>query len=165
MPEAPLAANERTGECEFETHAAWMTSGWATLLVMVTLGVGGGLSVGVHAALPRALALAADVFLVVGAGSILVAGFQALRPTLRVVRVYQDRVVGLSGPALGITFQEVEGWRVTVERYGIGPWNSERVLWLKLHADELRIGREWTQHKELQDRILQRLTGVTEVGH
>lgn len=141
-----------------------MTSGRATLLVVVTLGLGGGLSMGVHSVLPGALALAVDLFLVVGAGSILILGFQALRPTLRVVRVYQDRVVGLSGPAPAITFHDVEGWRFTVERYGIGPWNSERVLWLKLHADELRIGREWRQYNELQDRILQHLTGVTEVA-
>ncbi len=164
MSEAPLAADARFGACEFETRAAWMTSGWATLLVTMTLGVGSGLCLGAHAALPTALAFAVDFVIVVGAGSILVVGFQAVRPTLGMVRVYQDRVVGLSGPALGITFHEVEGWRITTERYGFGPWNSERVLWLKLHADELRIGREWTRYTELQERILQHLVGVTEVG-
>jgi hypothetical protein len=57
-------------------------------------------------------------------------------------------------------FADVTGYRQTLERYGIGPWNQERILWLELGEAQFMFGREWNNSQYLQREIAKRLPGA-----
>jgi hypothetical protein len=150
-------AERQHDDLVFEARASLSTSPMATGMVLTVTLVTVVLLVAVQALLtgPLRLALAGAIILGVGA-FVLIAG-RALISRLPRARVHEDRVTGLLAAPSVVWFHDVTAYRREVHRYGIGTWNTEDVLWLQLADDDIRLGREWTNHRELQARILQRI--------
>lgn len=141
----------------FEARASLSSSSMATGVVIVVIVATTLLAATIHSFLRGPLQLALDVVVVFGAGAFVVIGGRSLVARLPRARVYEDRVTGLVGAPAVVWFRDVTGYREEVQRYGVGTWNTEHVLWLHLCGDDIRIGREWTNHRELQARILRRI--------
>ena len=142
---------------EFETRASLSTSQMATGMVLVVAVASATFVAAIHAFLGGPLQFALDTAVLVAAGAFVVIGGRRLVARLPHARVYEDRVAGLLGAPQVVWFRDVIGHRKEVQRYGFGPWNTEEVLWLQLAGDDVRLGREWTNHRELQARILRQL--------
>jgi len=157
-----MTDRQRT-DLEFETRASLSSSDMATGVVLATIVVALAGIVAIHILLSGPGRVALDTSVLVAGGAFLVIEGRSLVRRLPRAQVYADRVTGLVGASPVVWFRDVTGYRSEVERYGFGPWNTEHVLWLHLSGGDVRIGWEWSNHRELQAQILQRI-GLTKAA-
>ena len=151
---------------EFETRESLYASQAATGLVFVVIVAAAAIVAAIHTLVSGPGQLVLDTTVVLAAGASMVIGVRWLVVRQPRARVYEDRVTGLLGAPSVVWFRDVTGYRREVQRYGSGRWNTEDVLWLQMRdGEDLRLGREWTNHRELQAQILRRIgPAVSEVS-
>lgn len=142
---------------EFEARASLRDSAAATGLVMAVGVTAIVLVVSIHSFLAGPTGVALDTAVAATACVVILVGLRRIARELPYARVYADRVTGLLSAPPVVWFRDLTGYRKEVERSGIGPWTAEHVLWLRLGDTELRVGNEWTNHRELQAELLRRV--------